>query len=317
MAGNSEDTGSHLKRGRDLDEGADDKRRKPEGGVTKYSARNSSESVEHKLKQSTIGLVKLEEFQRIKGALEEERQRTAANTRITEPTTLDTVSKKPKPAKAKKKVLTFDSDQEEEEDDVVLVSGNKKKKNPFVDTSFLPDKQRDMKDAEHRETLRQQWLESQEAIKQEPITITYSYWDGSGHRRQVRCRKGDTIAQFLEKCRLQVPELRGVRSVDALVYVKEDLIIPHHYSFYDFILNRARGKSGPLFSFDVHEDVRLTQDARVEKDDSHAGKVCERAWYERNRHIFPANRWEVFDAEKNYGSYTIRGNSNKDGSEKK
>ena len=40
-----------------------------------------------------------------------------------------------------------------------------------------------------------------------------------------------------------------------------------HHSFYDFIVNKARGKSGPLFSFDVHEDVRLIGDASVEKDE--------------------------------------------------
>ena len=40
-----------------------------------------------------------------------------------------------------------------------------------------------------------------------------------------------------------------------------------HYTFYDFIVNKARGKSGPLFNFDVHDDVRLTHDATVEKDE--------------------------------------------------
>ena len=40
-----------------------------------------------------------------------------------------------------------------------------------------------------------------------------------------------------------------------------------HHSFYDFIINKARGKSGPLFSFDVHDDVRLIGDASVEKDE--------------------------------------------------
>ena len=57
------------------------------------------------------------------------------------------------------------------------------------------------------------------------------------------------------------------------MYIKEDLIIPHHYTFYDFIVNKSRGKSGPLFSFDVHDDIRLLADATVEKDESHAGKV--------------------------------------------
>ncbi|ESW32415.1 hypothetical protein PHAVU_002G320400 [Phaseolus vulgaris] len=44
--------------------------------------------------------------------------------------------------------------------------------------------------------------------------------------------------------------------------------------------------------FDVHEDVRTIADATIEKDESHAGKVVERHWYEKNKHIFPASRWE-------------------------
>ena len=143
-------------------------------------------------------------------------------------------------------------------------------------------------------------------------------------------------------------ELRGVGASD-LLYVKEDIILPHSQSFYDLIVNQvtlihqvvtgrsgadslrnavlncaccrdddggipagvlsvggkiglkrspptgalqcsaldssatlqARGKSGPLFHFDVHEDVRLVNDASREKDESHAGKVVERHWYNR------------------------------------
>ena len=46
-----------------------------------------------------------------------------------------------------------------------------------------------------------------------------------------------------------------------------------HYTFYDLIITKARGKSGPLFHFDVHDDVRLISDATIEKDESHPGKV--------------------------------------------
>ena len=80
--------------------------------------------------------------------------------------------------------------------------------------------------------------------------------------------------------------------------------------------------------------MRLLADATKEKDESHAGKVVERSWYQRNKHIFPASRWEVsvgfevlrvfdaliasvlaltdsvaqvFDPEKSYGKYTISG----------
>ena len=133
-------------------------------------------------------------------------------------------------------------------------------------------------------------------------------------------KKGDTIGSFLELVRKQLePDFRELKllSTEKLLYVKEDLIIPHvrpvlilvlfpflkknkkkrgillliinqvgrvlfffslffflqHYSFYELIVNKARGKSGPLFYFDVHEDVRMEGDHRVEKDESHAGKV--------------------------------------------
>ena len=35
----------------------------------------------------------------------------------------------------------------------------------------------------------------------------------------------------------------------------------------DFIVNKYRGKSGPMFNFDVHDDVRLVADATIEKDE--------------------------------------------------
>lgn len=58
-------------------------------------------------------------------------------------------------------------------------------KNPEVDTSFLPDRNRELQEAEERERLRKEWLAQQEQIKAESIEITYSYWDGSGHRKTV------------------------------------------------------------------------------------------------------------------------------------
>ncbi|KAK7467258.1 hypothetical protein VKT23_004315 [Stygiomarasmius scandens] len=273
------------------------------------------DSMEDSLKHSTVGLVHLEEFQQKRKELEEAKAREAARTNELKDDTRK-VKKRKKTAKA---TLSFAMDDEGEGEDGVNASGRstpredseepaskrgKFRKNPNVDTSFLPDREREEAERKERERLRQEWLKKQEDMKQDDIEITYSYWDGSGHRKSVTCKKGDSISTFLEKCRQQFPEIRGV-GVDNLMYVKEDLIIPHHYTFYDFIINKARGKSGPLFNFDVHDDVRLLADATKEKDESHAGKVVERSWYARNKHIFPASRWEVFDPEKSYGKYTI------------
>mmetsp|Transcript_39875 Transcript_39875/g.124702 ORF Transcript_39875/g.124702 Transcript_39875/m.124702 type:complete len:119 (-) Transcript_39875:1050-1406(-) len=118
-------------------------------------------------------------------------------------------------------------------------------------------------------------------MKAEKLEVTYSYWDGSGHRRTIRITKGMTIGKFLENVRQQLvgefPELRTT-ATENLIYVKEDLMIPHHFSFYDLIVTKARGKSGPLFHFDVREDIRMMHDVRIEKDESHPGKVVERVW---------------------------------------
>jgi protein FAM50 len=59
------------------------------------------------------------------------------------------------------------------------------RKNPTVDTSFLPDREREDAERREREQLRQEWLKRQEEMKKEEIEIIYSYWDGSGHRRSV------------------------------------------------------------------------------------------------------------------------------------
>ncbi|OAX36677.1 XAP5-domain-containing protein [Rhizopogon vinicolor AM-OR11-026] len=283
--------------------------------ASKFVGQN--DSMEETLKNQTIGLVRLEDFQQRRKELEEAKAREAARTSELKYGLFREETKRIKKRKKIKATLSFAMDDEgdaggdnssrqtPEDDNGEQVSKRAKfRKNPNVDTSFLPDREREEAERKERERLRQEWIHRQEELKQEEIEITYSYWDGSGHRKSVVCKKGDTISSFLEKCRQQFPELRGV-SVDNLMYIKEDLIIPHHHTFYDFIINKARGKSGPLFNFDVHDDVRLLADATKEKDESHAGKVVERSWYQRYKHIFPASRWEIYDPEKEYGKYTI------------
>ncbi|XP_015923561.2 protein FAM50 homolog [Parasteatoda tepidariorum] len=294
------------------------------------------DAVEQQLKSSTIGLVTLDEMKAKQEDVVKERERQLAQKQHEKELQRQKEMREKQEAKERQKrqiaALSFRMDDEEEEEcseeeesvssckDVKTLSDSdnsnlepaiKKKKitkNPDVDTSFLPDREREEEERKLREELRQEWVQKQEKLKNEEIEITFSYWDGSGHRRSVKMKKGHSIYQFLLKClevlRKEFHELRAVTG-DQLMYVKEDLIIPHHYTFYDFIVTKARGKSGPLFSFDVHDDVRLVSDATVEKDESHAGKVLLRSWYERNKHIFPASRWEPYDPTKNYDKYTI------------
>merc|ERR1712093_307134 len=263
-----------------------------------------TDGVEETLKHKTYGLVQLSDFKETRQQLEEQARQEAAGT--AEVKDEERKVKKKKKDKGKVKLSFAGDDGDDDENETSASKRAKVGKNPSVDTHFLPDREREEAERRERDELRKKWLKMQDDMKQEEIEITYSYWDGSGHRKVVTCKKGDSIAQFLDKCRQQFPELRAI-SVDNLMYIKEDLIIPHHYTFYDFIINKYRGKSGPMFNFDVHDDVRLTHDAKVEKDESHAGKVIERSWYNRNKHIFPASRWELFNPEVIREKYTIHG----------
>ncbi|KAL9330247.1 hypothetical protein ACSQ67_005250 [Phaseolus vulgaris] len=192
----------------------------------------------------------------------------------------------------------IDSEPQEEEEEeprhnnleASMLRRGKLGKDPTVETGFLPDRS-----AEDSCSVSER-LRSKQSGKG-----CGSF--GSVSRNKFEVRKGDSIGEFLRAVQQQLaPEFREIRttSVENLLYVKEDLIIPHQHSFYELIVNKARGKSGPLFHFDVHEDVRTIADATIEKDESHAGKVVERHWYEKNKHIFPASRWEVLILSVSY-----------------
>lgn len=284
------------------------------------------DAVEQQLKSSTIGLVTLDEMKAKQENIVKERERKLAQKQLEKEQEkqrqLEAKQAEKNRQKQQIQALSFSLDEEEDEesssedesDDSTTPVKKKIRKNPDVDTSFLPDREREDEENRLREELRQEWAAKQSTLKEEEIDITFSYWDGSGHRRTVRMKKGNSMYQFLQRClellRKEFSELKTV-TADQLMYVKEDLILPHHYTFYDFIVTKARGKSGPLFTFDVHDDVRLVNDASVEKEESHAGKVLLRSWYERNKHIFPASRWEPYDPTKSYDKYTVSDRTSK------
>lgn len=294
---------------------------KGQTGLLQFGS-GTTEILETAFKKETIGLVTRDQYVEkrvnIKNKIEEE-EKEKLQKQLEEEERLQQEKRQKRKIKGGSR-LSFaedlDDGAEEEEDwenkslESVKLKRGKLGKDPTVETSFLPDSEREAEEQAERERLKRQWAREQEMIKNEPLQITYSYWDGTGHRRVIQVRKGDTIGEFLRAIQQQLaPEFREVRtaSVENLLYVKEDLIIPHQHSFYELIVNKARGKSGPLFHFDVHEDVRTIADATIEKDESHAGKVVERHWYEKNKHIFPASRWEIYDPTKKWERYTIHG----------
>ncbi|XP_015266017.1 PREDICTED: protein FAM50A-like, partial [Gekko japonicus] len=191
-----------------------------------------------------------------------------------------------------------DGGEEEEEEEVELereeLPTKKRKlgKNPDVDTSFLPDRDREEEENRLREELRQEWEAKQEKIKSEEIEITFSYWDGSGHRRTVKEAPPKGY-------RMPAVGSLGVRENEPLPSSTGEAF--DEPTCASSLPSRTRtGVAG--FGVKGGEQRSGCTGNTV----SHAGKVVLRSWYEKNKHIFPASRWEPYDPEKKWDKYTIR-----------
>ncbi|EJP62164.1 XAP5 domain-containing protein [Beauveria bassiana ARSEF 2860] len=196
------------------------------------------------------------------------------------------------------------------------------------------------KEAAEREALRREFLAMQEAVKATEIAIPFVFYDGTNTPGGiVRMKKGDFIWVFLDKSR-KVGAERGVGEqvnatrawarvgVDDLMIVRGTVIIPHHYDFYYFVMNKTIGPGGKrLFDYSVEAPEKpdaasglpagglsTAADVKAAKslpdisslegadEDPLETKVVDRRWYERNKHIFPASTWQQFDPEMDYAS---------------
>ncbi|KAI0860341.1 XAP5-domain-containing protein [Xylaria cubensis] len=204
------------------------------------------------------------------------------------------------------------------------------------------------REAAERDALRRQFLQRQERVKATEIAIPFVFYDGANiPGGTVRVKKGDFVWQFLDKSRkvgadLGVGEKANARrewarvGVDDLMMVRGNVIIPHHYDFLFFIMNKTLGPNGAvLFDYDadaskpqpeqpvadggqaaappltaapLSSGVTQTQVDSLEgaSDDPTWTRVVDRRWYERNKHIYPASMWRDFDPEKDYQSEVRR-----------
>ncbi|KAL8861780.1 MAG: hypothetical protein Q9178_001981 [Gyalolechia marmorata] len=232
----------------------------------------------------------------------------------------------------------------------------KKRLGPNAKLTFIPKAMTKfalLREAQTREQLRKEFLAVQEAVKATDIVIPFVFYDGTNiPGGACKVKKGDYIWLFLDKSRKLGAEL-GVGNagekgssrrewarvgVDDLMLVRGEIIIPHHFDFYYFIVNKTLGhSSAPLFDYSTTKPLSpqnpkststsrsvspdlsaydpLTRpkhlrstgiitpaDATLEgaNDDPNLTKVVDRRWYERNKHIFPASVWEEFDPTRDY-----------------
>ncbi|SPQ23957.1 8dfeec6f-0720-4821-a050-59e1591ba690 [Thermothielavioides terrestris] len=189
------------------------------------------------------------------------------------------------------------------------------------------------REAAEREALRKEFLLLQAAVKATEIAIPFVFYDGTNiPGGVVRVKKGDFVWLFLDKSRKVGAQL-GVGadksanarrdwarvSVDDLLLVRGTMIIPHHYDFYFFIINKTVGPGNKrLFDYSAEAPSTGSGQAGADaagtvnrappplselegaSDDPTFTKVVDRRWFQRNKHIYPANVWQEFDPEKDY-----------------
>lgn len=161
--------------------------------------------------------------------------------------------KKERRAALKKKTnkLTFAMSDESETEEEQLAK--KVKKNPQIDTSFLPDPDREVREKQLKAQLTQEFHEIQERRKNQLLEICFNYWDGTNKINASSIQMSRTVGAFLRKIKEELykeyPELRTI-SDDGLMFVVFDTIIPSHLTFYDIITNKVTDKERPLFIVD-------------------------------------------------------------------
>ncbi|KAH8150637.1 uncharacterized protein LAJ45_05333 [Morchella importuna] len=306
----------------------------------------NTETLEDALKTQTVGLVHLSDFKKRRVELAEQREREAAEklqayrgTSSREGS--ETPGAAPAARKKKRKTvvkgkLSFGGDEEgetpepeseerknksgDEAGGEVAAAGEVKKRKVNPKLRAPPPKVLTkntlLREAQERETLRREFLALQEKIKNEEISIPFVFYDGTNvappDGSGVQVKKGEMVWLFLERARRMSGRREWLRvSVDDLLLVRGEVIIPHHYEFYYFIVNRTQGPNGTLFDYPSPLDPpnpngEPTTTTQGGKEDPTMTKVVDRRWYERNKHIFPASVWTEFDPNTDYRNMVRR-----------
>ena len=233
-----------------------------------------SDHMDDEFRRKTVGLVTAHQFRELREAMITAKEGNSS----------EATSKSAEIAKLKRKKqllsLSFGEDDHEE-----AIPSKKIGKDPRVDTSFLADRDREELQRRELESQAADHLKQSSVEKKEDFELHYSFWDGTGLRKQLPLKKGSTIDALLSSCRQQllheVPELRAV-SPSSLLLVIEGKIIPHHLTLYDLIAARSSKDARiPLISLGRHNP-----------GDDHPIRVVERRWLDRNKHIYPFSVWE-------------------------
>lgn len=175
-----------------------------------------------KLAAETVGLVQLDQFQKIK-------ESTLSGSSLSERSE-EEIAEQDRKIKQRAAKLSFSlDDDEDEEDQEVQVPAKMARLGPdpsAIAMSQALEIEREMAAKRLEAELEAKRVAEEEAIKKQAIKLNCSFFDGSDRRFILEGFKGDSIAQLLEKAQTAFPPLKG-SLVSSLLFIKENVILPH------------------------------------------------------------------------------------------
>jgi len=90
----------------------------------------------------------------------------------------------------------FKESQDEKEEQVEYKGFGK---DPSVNTSFLKDEEKEIEEEIHKKAEINRLIKKTLEIREQLIKIQYSYWDGSGIKKTIIVKKGETIRDIIQK----------------------------------------------------------------------------------------------------------------------
>ena len=193
-----------------------------------------------------------------------------------------------------------------EEDELQQLEPVKKKfgKDPSAETSFLPDVEREQKQEEEKQKLIEQFMEEQKQIQNEVCEITFAYSEYPNAKRTVRIKKDTDIGSIISKCQAILEKdfksLENMQS-EALMFTKENIVLPKESTIYDAIVDKVKGASGDLLFDFVKRQEKVSKGEEPEKmteidvDKGAVARITERKKYEKNKHLFPYRLWKEYN----------------------